>query len=39
MSMIGDEEAAPRLKNVTWEDEALRIKAFEQVQKVSTYFY
>ena len=34
MSMIGDTEAAPRLKNVIWCDEELKTKAFEQVQEV-----
>jgi len=35
MSMIGDDTAAPRLKNVAWgECEDLKIKAFEQVREI-----
>jgi len=34
MSMIGNQEAAPRLKNVAWGDEELKTKAYEQVEEI-----
>jgi serine/threonine-protein kinase RIO1 len=34
MSMIGDGEAAPKLKSVCWEDQGSKTKAFGQVKNV-----
>uniref|UniRef100_A0A914XSY8 Serine/threonine-protein kinase RIO3 n=1 Tax=Panagrolaimus superbus TaxID=310955 RepID=A0A914XSY8_9BILA len=39
MSMIGDEEAAPRLKNIIWREEELKIKAYDQVQEIMSRMF
>jgi RIO kinase 3 len=39
MSMIGDEQAAPRLKNVNWGDEELKTKAFDQVEEIMSRMF